>query len=93
MKTWALFFVLMFGVSAQAENIPGPFWYSLSEKILAETQQLFGSDSQKSTAKAKVKKVKLQATPLKCEPKKCNIEPVPFPAPVKKQTTESEQQA
>jgi hypothetical protein len=88
MKKLSLLFILLLSATSHAENIPGPFWYTLSEKILAETQQLFSLDDApvKTPAKPKAKKSKVAAVPLKCQPKKTSLLPNPFPVATIKTT-------
>ncbi len=87
MKTLTLFLVVTFSAAGYGKNIPGPFWYSLSEKILTETTQFFSSnDTPKPVVKVKAKKIKV-STPLKCQPKKSTILENPFPVVTKKAVT------
>ncbi len=79
MKTLTLIFVMTFAVAGYGKNIPGPFWYSLSEKILSETHQFLNAgETPKPAVKVKAKKVKM-STPLKCQPKKATIDPNIYP--------------
>lgn len=80
MKKLALLFVLFLSVTAYSKEVPSPFWYSISEKILAGTHQLISTDDN-TTVKSKLKSVKKVypvRVPLKCEQKKGEILPTPF---------------
>jgi hypothetical protein len=70
MKKLSLLLVLLLSVSMHAKGKhqgPGPFWYSISEKILNGAHQLISDDAPKATkVKPKAKPVKV---PLKCQPK------------------------
>lgn len=70
MKKLSLLFILLLSVSMYGKDKhqgPGPFWYSISEKILTGANQLFSDDAPKATkTKSKAKPVKV---PLKCQPK------------------------
>jgi hypothetical protein len=80
MKKLSLLLVFFLSVSLYAKEIPTPFWYSISEKILTGTHQLISPEDSpcKANCKAKVK-VKAIKVPLKCQPKReKNILPTPF---------------
>jgi hypothetical protein len=72
MKKLSLLFILLLSVSTYAKDKhqgPGPFWYSISEKILTGAHQLISSDDDMPKAtkvKPKAKPIKM---PLKCQPK------------------------
>lgn len=82
MKKLSLLAVLLFCGMAQAKNIQNPIWYSISEKILAETQELLAPEREaKPIKKVKVKPANKQA--LRCVDKKKEINiqtPVTLPA-------------
>jgi hypothetical protein len=78
MKKVALLIVCLFSLSSYSKEIPSPFWYSISEKILAGTQSLIGSDTPAKPAKKIVRKVKPVRMPLHCEQKKDTITLTPF---------------
>jgi hypothetical protein len=79
MKKLLLFVVFCLSASASGKNIPSPFWFNISEKILAGTHQLISPDeSPKTVLKPKaVKATKPIRVPLKCQPKEKNILPLP----------------
>ena len=81
MKTLPFILVLFLSASTYGKNIPGPFWYSLSEKILTETHQFLGMDDapSKPVARMKAKKPQLITAPLKCQPKKATLLPNLYP--------------
>lgn len=80
MKKLSLLIIFFFSVSAFSKEIPTPFWYSISEKILEGTHQLISDESSKPALKKTIKAVKPVRVPLKCQPKKeKNILPTPFP--------------
>ncbi|RZJ33947.1 MAG: hypothetical protein EOO51_11890 [Flavobacterium sp.] len=68
MKRFFLLSAMLAAGCLQAETIPGPFWFNLSEKILTETHQLIGADA-KPTVKVKTKAHAVKNT-LKCQAKK-----------------------
>ena len=71
MKKLSLLFVLLLSVSIYAKNDhtgPGPFWYSISEKILTSAHQLLSPDETPKATKVKPK-AKPVKCPLKCQPK------------------------
>lgn len=71
MKKLSILLVFMFTASIYAKQTgPSPFWYSISEKILAGTHQLLSPDDSpcKSIKKPKIKSATTKA-PLKCQPK------------------------
>jgi hypothetical protein len=71
MKKLLVIGALCLSVSGFSKSIPTPFWYSLSEKILAGTHQLISDDLPKCTMKKKARTMQPTAhMPLKCEPKK-----------------------
>jgi hypothetical protein len=81
MKKISLLIVLFISLSASSNEVHSPFWYSISEKILAGTQQLIGSDDtpSKPAPKSKIiKKIKPVRLPLRCEQKKDTISLTPF---------------
>ncbi|HLA55332.1 MAG TPA: hypothetical protein VK623_04495 [Flavobacterium sp.] len=83
MKKLSLMIALLLSGAGYCKEIPSPFWYSLSEKILAGTNQLISTEhnSAKSVITIKVKPVKTAkpaTTTLKCQPKKENIQLNPF---------------
>jgi hypothetical protein len=82
MKKLSLMIALLLSGAVYCKEIPSPFWYSLSEKILAGTNQLISTEhnSAKSVITIKVKSVKTAkpaTTTLKCQPKE-NIQLNPF---------------
>ena len=64
--------ILFLSVTAFSKDIPTPFWYTISQKILTETQQLILNDKpEKEVVKLKTTKAeKPVRVPLKCEQKK-----------------------
>ena len=81
MKKLSLFFIFFLSVSSFAKEIPTPFWYTISEKILAGTHQLISPEE--AAAKPAVKKVQKPAkavrVPLKCQAKhEKKVLPTPF---------------
>lgn len=82
MKKLSLLVVLLLCGTTQAKNIQNPIWYSLSEKILTETQELLAPEREaKPVKKVKVKPATKQA--LRCVDKKKEINiqaPIALPA-------------
>ena len=72
MKKLFILGALLLSFSGFSKNIPMPFWYHLSEKILAGTHQLIGDDLPKNVIKKKIRIDQPAAPrmPLKCEPNK-----------------------
>ena len=64
--------ILFLSVTALGKDIPTPFWYTISQKILTETQQLILNDKlEEDVVKIKTPKTeKPIRVPLKCEKKK-----------------------
>ena len=61
------------------KTIPSPFWYSISEKIIAETQHLLSLEAKDKVGKVKIiKTAKTVKNTLKCQPKKEIILPAPY---------------
>lgn len=71
MKKLLLLLALGISTATYAENVPAPFWYNISERILTETQQFFAPSA--TIGKSKVKHNRIKANPLKCQPKKVSI--------------------
>ena len=72
MKKLSLLLILLLSVSMNAKSKhqgPGPFWYSISEKILNSAHQLISPDDNPKPAKAKPKATKPVKVLLKCQPK------------------------
>jgi len=82
MKNLLPFIIILITGSVYSKEIPGPFWYSISEKILTETHQLIGSEvkegSVKTTKMKAAKNNKAVKPTLKCTHKKETILPVPY---------------
>lgn len=86
MKKLSVLLVFLVSASLYAnQTSPSPFWYSLSEKILAGTHQLLSPDdtpAPKVNTKVKAKTKCTGTTtkaPLKCQPKQeKNILPTPL---------------
>lgn len=70
MKKVLLTFAVLFSASSFAKEIPSPFWFSISERILTETHLLISPDAKDLTVKAikKAKAAKVKS-PLKCQDK------------------------
>ena len=70
---------MMFSGVMNAKEIPSPFWFSISEKILTETQNLFNMEAREVTKVTKKKPVAPKAKPsLTCEQDDPQIT-LPFP--------------
>ncbi|HEX9980895.1 MAG TPA: hypothetical protein VGB50_10065 [Flavobacterium sp.] len=70
MKKLLLPVMLIVCGSLQSKEIPSPFWFSISEKILSETHQLINPEAKESLSKAgKQKTVKAAKAKinLKCQ--------------------------
>jgi hypothetical protein len=79
MKKIILIIAIIVSGSAYSKNtIPGPFWYNISEKILAETHQLMGADMKAPTKAKTLKAAKPVKNNLKCQTKKDIVLPVPY---------------
>ena len=82
MKKILLIIAIVASGSVYSNTIPGPFWYNISEKILAEAHQLIGPDAiemKNTTTKTKaVKTAKTAKNALKCQPKKEIELPSPY---------------
>lgn len=80
MKKLSLLLVFFLSGSAYCKEIPSPFWYNLSEKIMVGTSQFISPELntvKTQTVKMKQKEVILD-TPLRCLPKKETIVITPF---------------
>ena len=80
MKNIFFLSVLLISGVVNAKEIPSPFWFSISEKILAETQSLFNTDVKevsKPVAKKKQQAV-VKVKQLSCEQDEHSIS-LPFP--------------
>lgn len=72
MKKLSLLLILLLSFSMNAKDKhqgPGPFWYSISEKILTGAHQLISSDDDAPKATKVKPKAKPVKVPLKCQPK------------------------
>jgi hypothetical protein len=80
MKKLSLVAVFFLSVSLYGKNIPTPFWYKISEKILSEANQLISPEDEPAKPAPKVKKVKATKLPceLNCNAKAGNVLPTPF---------------
>ena len=64
--------------SAREADVPSPFWFSISEKILSETQSLFNIEIKETPKSApKKRQVKVKAA-LNCEQEQQSLV-LPFP--------------
>lgn len=89
MKKIAIFAVLCLSVTTYAKEVPGgPIWYTISEKILAESQRLIGMDKacmMKNHASPKTEKgTKVLKVSSKYQQKKELVLPDYFAPPVAK---------
>ena len=79
MKKVILIIAIIASGSMYSNTIPGPFWYNISEKILAEAHQLISPEPLKTQAKVKtINAAKMTKSTLKCEPKKEIVLPTPY---------------
>ena len=79
MKKCFVVAVLLVSGITNAKEIPSPFWFSISEKILTETQNLFNSDVKEVAKVTKKKPVVTKAkSPLTCEQDEQQVT-LPFP--------------
>lgn len=72
MKNTIIILLLFASGLSYGKELPSPFWYNLSKKILVETQRLITADEEPATApKSKtVAKNKVVKAPLKCQQSK-----------------------
>ena len=79
MKNILAIIIFLLAANVYSKDIPTPFWYSISQKILAETQELIIKDdrvAEPTRAKA-IKKEKPATVRLRCEQQKDPIQ-LPF---------------
>lgn len=88
MKKLSLLLVLILSATVYGKEVPGPIWYSISQKIITGSHQLISSDMdfmvKGSTKQKSAKGVKTLKVVSKHQPKKEIIIPDYFTPPVTK---------
>jgi hypothetical protein len=70
MKTSSIILLLLLSGFSYGKQLPSPFWYNLSKKILVETQRLITVKEEPqtpTTRKVATKSTKVVKAPLKCQ--------------------------
>ncbi|MBF0694906.1 MAG: hypothetical protein IR153_07610 [Flavobacterium sp.] len=73
MKTLVITIAFLSSGLSSYKEMPSPIWYSLSKKILVETQRLIGNEQPAEPIAKKntvVKRAKVIKVPLKCQQSK-----------------------
>jgi hypothetical protein len=73
MKKSSIILLLLLSGLSYGKELPSPFWYNLSKKILVETQRLITVNEEPQTSapkKVASKSTKVVKAPLKCQQSK-----------------------